>query len=109
MRVSRTWSFGERAETDVNRASSSGSGGHSGSGGPPPGMQAPSSSKRYNFTLTASSLNALNHPNFAPPSGNLSSPYFGEYRSLGGLIVMNHGGSASTYLRKIDLQARFTF
>ena len=106
MRVSRTWSFGERSETDVNRAS--GSGGHGG-GGAPPGMQAPSSGKRYNFTLTASSLNALNHPNFAPPSGNLSSPYFGEYRSLGGLIVMNHGGSASTYLRKIDLQVRFTF
>ena len=54
-------------------------------------------------------MNALNHVNFAPPNGDLSSPYFGQYRALGGMIVMNHGGGASTYNRKIDLQLRFTF
>jgi hypothetical protein len=67
------------------------------------------SERRRNFTITASSLNALNHPNFAPPDGDLSSPYFGEYRSLGGVLVIAHGGAPSTYNRKIDLQVRFTF
>jgi hypothetical protein len=60
-------------------------------------------------TISASSLNALNHPNFAPPVGNLSSPYFGQYRALGGLVVMSHGGAPTTYNRKVDLQVRVTF
>jgi len=56
------------------------------------------------------SISAMsNHPNFAPPDGDLSSPYFGQYRSLGGLMVMAHGGAPSTYNRKVDLQVRFTF
>jgi hypothetical protein len=80
------------------------SGGH-GSG---PGL-GPIGAKRYSLTLGASTLNALNHANFAPPGGNLSSPYFGQYRSLGGLVVMSHGGGASTYNRKIDVQLRLTF
>jgi hypothetical protein len=67
------------------------------------------SGRRYNLTLSGSTLNALNHPNFAPPNGDLSSGYFGQYRSLGGLIVMSHGGAPTTYNRKIDLQLRFTF
>jgi hypothetical protein len=61
------------------------------------------------LTIGAATLNALNHPNFAPPVGNLSSPYFGQSRALGGLIVMSHGGAPTTYNRKIDLQVRFTF
>jgi hypothetical protein len=44
-----------------------------------------------------------------PFTSSRSSPYFGRYRSLGGLIVMSHGGASSTYNRKIDLQLRFTF
>jgi hypothetical protein len=64
---------------------------------------------RYNLTVSASTLNALNRANFAPPNGDLSSPYFGKYRSLGGMIVMLHGGVPTTYNRKIDLQVRFTF
>ena len=67
------------------------------------------SGRKYSVVLSASTLNALNHPNFATPNGDLSSPYFGQYRSLGGLAVMSHGGAPSTYNRKIDLQLRFTF
>jgi hypothetical protein len=61
------------------------------------------------LTVSAFTLNALNHANFATPEGDLSSPYFGQPLGLGGLIVMAHGGAASTYNRKIDLQLRFTF
>lgn len=115
LRVSRTWGFGRE-----------GRGGTVDSGGPQPGMgggtshggggmqmggppASGSASRRYNLTLSASTLNALNHPNFAPPNGDLSSGYFGQSRSLGGLIVMTHGGAPSTYNRKIDLQLRLTF
>src|SRR5947209_4285510 len=92
MRISRTWSFGREAPSG---AAVSGVGGH----GTPSVAGIPAG---RGVTLSASTLNALNHPNFAPPNGNLSSPYFGQYRTLGGMIVMSHGGGASTYNRKID-------
>jgi hypothetical protein len=69
-------------------------------------MFSSSSGRKYNVTLSAMALNILNHPNWASPSGDLSSPYFGEYRSLAGMGPM---GSSSTYNRKIDIQLRFQF
>lgn len=102
-RVARTWSFG----SEVGPVPSAGGSNHG--GGPPVVMSAPTSTRRYSLVLSASTLNALNHPNFAPPNGDLSSPYFGQYRALGGLAVMSHGGAPSTYNRKIDLQLRFSW
>jgi hypothetical protein len=65
------------------------------------------SGKKYNLTLTASARNLLNHANYAAPSGDLSSPLFGQYTSLtGGFGPMSN---ASTFERKIDLQLRFQF
>ena len=94
MRISHTWSFGGEAAAGA---------------GPGAGHGEVRVRSGRGITLSASTLNALNHANFAPPNGDLSSPYFGEYRSLGGMVVMSHGGGASTYNRKIDLQLRFTF
>jgi len=91
LRVSKTWNLGRET-----------------SAAPPSGHDA-SPGGRHALTLTASTLNALNHPNFAPPDGNLSSPYYGQSRTLGGLIVMSHGGAPTTYNRKIDLQLRYSF
>ena len=120
LRVSRTWALGHEgrggaAESGGSVAGMGASSSHGG-GGAPMGGGTPSgtgpgtgSGRRYNLTLSGSTLNALNHPNFAPPNGDLSSGYFGQYRSLGGLIVMSHGGAPTTYNRKIDLQLRFTF
>jgi hypothetical protein len=88
LRVSRTWAFGGEASTSSR-------GGHG--------------ATTRGITVGASTLNALNHPNFTPPVGNLSSPYFGQPRSLGGLVVMSHGGAPTTFNRKIDLQLRVTF
>jgi hypothetical protein len=103
LRVGRTWEFGrEGGSGPVD----SDAGGHS---VPPAAMFAAAGTKRYQLTLSASTLNALNRANHAPPDGDMSSPYFGQYRSLGGLIVMMHGGAPSTYNRKIDVQLRFTF
>jgi carboxypeptidase family protein len=104
LRVSRTWAFGPEGSSGPadTGATSHGPAPHSLLSGPPSG-------RRYNLTLSASTLNALNHTNLGPPDGDLSSPYFDQSRSLGGMIVMAHGGAASTYNRKIDVQLRFTF
>jgi hypothetical protein len=100
-----------------------GGGGMRGGGGPPPGggmMVAPppgmmggggaqqASSRRYTITLSLNASNVLNHVNFGTPSGDLSSPFFGQYRSLaGGFATMSPGGG--TYNRKVDVQVRFAF
>ncbi|HEY3441063.1 MAG TPA: carboxypeptidase regulatory-like domain-containing protein [Paludibaculum sp.] len=135
LRMSRSWAFGNRGESGVADPGPGGPGGGGpppgggmgggmrGGGGPPPGggmgggmrgggpggmFGGSSSGKKYNLTLSASANNVLNHANYGAPSGDLSSPYFGQYRSLaGGFGPM--GGGSSTYNRKIDLQLRFTF
>jgi hypothetical protein len=102
LRLSRTWAFGREG---TSGPADSGSG-HGGMPAPAPTNAA---TRKYNLTLSASSLNALNHANYAPPNGDLTSPYFGQYRSFGGMVVMAHGGAPAAYNRKIDLQVRFTF
>ena len=107
LRLARTWAFGGEgrggpAQTSVGGAYAAGSGSLT-------GMFDTHTGRRYNLTVSAFTLNALNHSNFAPANGDLSSPYFGEYRGLGGVVVLAHGGAPSTYNRKIDLQVRFTF
>jgi hypothetical protein len=101
LRLSRTWAFGHESHSGPIDTG----GGH-GMPAPPPTSAA---TRKYNLTLSASSLNALNHANYAPPNGDLSSGYFGQYRSLGGMVVMAHGGGQAAYNRKVDLQLRFTF
>ncbi len=135
LRMSRSWAFGNRGESGTADAGPGGGGpppagmggggrGGPGGGGPPPGVGGGmgggmrggpggmfgggNSGKKYNLILSASANNVLNHANYAAPSGDLSSPYFGESRSLaGGFGPM--GGGSSAYNRKIDLQLRFTF
>ena len=75
-------------------------------GGPPRGMFGASSGKKYNLMLSVSARNALNHPNFAAPSGDLSSPFFGQSLSLAGFGPF---GAPTTYNRKVDVQLRFMF
>ena len=120
LRLSRTWSFGDRGESGISNQSGPppGMGGVRGGGGPPPGggggpgggppagMFGAASGKKYNLTLTVNASNILNHPSYAVPSGNLSSPFFGESTSLAGFGPM---GASTTYDRKIDMQLRFQF
>lgn len=130
LRLARSWAFGDRGESGlaengpppgmggIRGGGGPGGGGPGGpgGGGPPPGggpggggpggMFGSSSGKKYNLTLSLNVRNIMNHPNYAAPSGDLSSPYFGEYRSLAGFGPM---GAASTYNRKLDIQLRFTF
>jgi hypothetical protein len=101
-----------------------GGGGMRGGGGPPPGggmMTAPPpgmmgaagaaqpTSRRYTITLSLNASNVLNHVNWGTPSGDLSSPFFGEYRSLASGFGPGGGGGGATYNRKVDVQVRFAF
>jgi hypothetical protein len=132
LRVARTWSFGSRGETGVQPGPGMGGPGGGGpggpgGGGPPPmmggggpggggpggggpggrsGMFGGSTGKRYNLTLSAMARNLFNTVNYSAPSGDLSSPYFGESRGLAGFGPF---AGNTTYNRKIDLQLRFTF
>jgi len=49
----------------------------------------------------------INHVNYAPPVGNLSSPSFGQSTSTSGGFGPFGGGAAGN--RKFELQLRFTF
>ena len=123
LRLARTWSFGGSGESGMPQgqmgpppgaggARGGGGPGGPGGGGPPPGGGPPSGAfggmtgRKYNLTLSLNARNALNHPNYAAPNGDLSSPFFGQSLSLAGFGPF---GSPSTYNRKIDLQLRFTF
>jgi hypothetical protein len=115
LRLSRSWSFGSIRELAMPSGfppggppPGAGPGGPPGGGpggGPPPGLFG-GSLRRYSVQLSISANNILNHPSYATPSGDLTSPYFGQYRSLSSF---GPGGTASTYDRKIDVQLRLTF
>jgi hypothetical protein len=135
LRVSRTWGFGERAGAATPR-----NGGGGPDGGPPGGFPGGgggrggggfgggrggggggrgggfgnfgggNTGKRYNFTLTVSARNALNHVNYASPVGVLGSPFFGESTALnngGGAGFGGNNGAAGN--RKVEIQLRFQF
>ncbi|MCS7023802.1 MAG: TonB-dependent receptor [Bryobacteraceae bacterium] len=136
LRLGKTWAFGGRTETreesgpppgmgglrgggpDGGRGPGGGPGGGGppvmlggmgrgpGGGGPPPGMFGSNAGKRYAITLSVSARNVLNTANYAAPNGDLSSPFFGQYRSLAGFGPF---GGANTFNRRLDLQLRFTF
>jgi hypothetical protein len=93
LRVSRTWVFHGGIARDAAFPMH---------GGPGAGESA-----TKGVTLSASTLNALNRTNLAPPDGDLSSPYFGQSLALSDL--MGHMGKSSTYNRRIDVQVRFSF
>jgi hypothetical protein len=119
LRLARTWSFGGEGESGPPQGQMGpppggggprGGGGPGGGGppggGPPPGAFGGMTTRKYNLTLSLNARNALNHPNYAAPNGDLSSPFFGQSLSLAGFGPF---GSPSTYDRKIDVQLRFAF
>jgi hypothetical protein len=133
LRLSRTWGFGKLGESGLadkdapppgmGGARGGGPPGGPGGGGPPPGggpggggpppgvggIFGASTPKRYNLALSMEAMNILNHPNFAAPNGDLSSPFFGQSLGLQGGFGPGAGAGSSTYLRKISLQLRLTF
>ncbi len=125
LRISRTWSFGKRAEQALTQGGpprgmmmgggppggggggDRGGGGGMRGGGGGGGMFGASGAGKYNLTFSVSGRNVINHVNYAPPNGNLSSPVFGESTSLAGGFGPFASGAAGN--RKIELQVRFSF
>jgi hypothetical protein len=127
LRLSRTWSFGKKAEQTMTQGGPQG--GMMMGGGPPPGgggggprgggggggmrgggpggMFGASGAGKYNLTVSVSGRNIINHVNYAPPIGNLSSPSFGQSTSTAGGFGPFASGAAGN--RKIELQVRFSF
>lgn len=60
---------------------------------------------KYHLTLGLFAINPLNHPNFAPPNGNLTSPFFGKPLSLQGTFSPGN----AIYNRKVTMQLQLTF
>jgi len=63
-------------------------------------VTATGSSRKYNLTLTINSQNPLNHTTYSVPSGDLSSPFFGSFRST---------SFGSTWNRQVSGQLRLSF
>jgi hypothetical protein len=85
VRVSRTWDFVK------NEAAAR-----------PAGAAIPT---KYHMTFSVYAINPLNHPNFAAPNSNLSSPFFGQPLSLQGGFTPGN----ATYNRKVSMQLQLTF
>src|SRR5437899_7811594 len=136
LRLSRTWSFGERntaASGQQGRDNGTfgggrgpgergggggrggpggggfrGGGGGGGRGGPGGFFGGDSSGAgRYNLTFSVSARNVLNHTNLGAPIGALTSPLFGTSNSLAGFGGPGGGGDAGN--RRLEFQLRFSF
>jgi hypothetical protein len=98
-RLSRTWTFGERAQPDRQaqaiQAAAAAAGLRIDTGansGKTPG--------RYSIQLGIQARNALNHVNPGSPNTNLSSPFFGQ-------VLQNSAGANAN--RRVELNLRFGF
>ncbi len=91
LRVSRTWDFIKKESSAV--------------GGAAAAPAASGAGMKYHLTLSLYAINPLNHPNFAAPNGNLSSPFFGKPLTM----QNNFTPGNATYNRKVTLQVQMTF
>lgn len=92
LRVSRTWDFIKKESV-------------AGAARPANGPSSAPTPMRYHLTFSVYAINPLNHPNFAPPNGNLTSPFFGKPLSLQGTFIPGN----ATYNRKVTMQVQLTF
>ncbi len=111
LRVGKTFGFGG----EKPGASAS----HGGGGGANPVMMAggrglgsfigpPTTTQRYNLSISMSARNLLNHTNPGPITGDITSPLFGQANQ----IYANSNGegfSENANNRRLELQMRFTF
>jgi hypothetical protein len=65
--------------------------------------------KKYTLTVSLFFQNILNNVNFGPPDGNLSSPLFGQPRSLAGSFGFGPGGSPNAGNRRVSVNLRLNF
>ena len=71
-------------------------------------IAAPSTSHRYNFSVSLAARNVLNHTNPGPIVGDITSPLFGQANQTAGTLN-GEGFSENADNRRLELQFRFTF
>jgi hypothetical protein len=71
-------------------------------------FSSPTTSRRYNLTISMSVRNLLNHTNPGPIIGNITSPLFGRAKQPAG-GPGGGGFSEAANNRRLELQTRFTF
>ncbi len=113
LRLSKTFGFGKKAQTNTARGGpmsggtfGRGPGGPGGGGGRGGGMfgGADSSGQRYSLTLAVSARNIFNDVNVGAPIGIITSPIFGQS------ISQPVGPGSGLYSnRRIELQGTFAF
>jgi hypothetical protein len=118
VRISRSWSFGERgggnSGSDQIRGGQSIENGGLSAGSNRAGLAGitggTATARRYALTLTASLRNALNNVNPSTPIGNLSSAFFGKSVTLNTFGPLPGAGpNAGAGNRHVELQLRLTF
>jgi hypothetical protein len=88
-RISRTWGFGERPTPPRQNGTSGAAAARGGS------------NQRFLLTAGIQGRNWPNHVNPGAPTGNLSSPFFGQALNL-------QGGNGTTN-RRLELNLRLSF
>jgi hypothetical protein len=68
----------------------------------------PTTSRRYNLTLSMSIRNLLNHNNPGPIIGNVTSPLFGQANQIWG-AQNGEGFYETANNRRLEMQIRFSF
>ena len=76
-----------------------------GGGGMRGGGDGGTSDRRYSLTLSVSARNLFNHLNPGPPTGNLTSPYFGIATNLASAF----GPASGAANRRLDFSLRLSF
>jgi Carboxypeptidase regulatory-like domain len=77
-------------------------------GGLRPIIGAPTTTRRYNLTISMSIRNLLNHNNPGPIVGNITSPLFGRANQIAG-APNGEGFYETANNRRLESQIRFTF
>jgi hypothetical protein len=120
LRVAKTIGFGSEHEGNGAdpRAGGGGGGGERGGGGLAPAavsgrglgnvLGRPTTSHRYNLTLSMSVRNLLNHNNPGPIVGNITSPLFGAANQIAG-AQNGEGFYETANNRRLEMQIRFSF
>jgi hypothetical protein len=115
MRLSKTFGFGPVREGGSG-GGPGGGGGHRGGPGSPYStgggfhsiFAPPTTSHRYNLTVSLSARNLLNHTNPGPIIGTITSPLFGLANQMQGGFG-GGGFNENANNRRLELQMRFTF
>jgi len=115
LRISKTFGFGgERADSQRRSGSQQVQAGGAANPNLATGrglgsiIAAPSTSQRYNFSISLAARNVLNHTNPGPIVGDITSPLFGRANQTAGTLN-GEGFSENADNRRLELQLRFSF